>query len=277
MISYKSNRPFRAILYDEKTSKNLNLTELNDYINEKIPTMNTEIRNGFIRYHLKPDQQDALDCEVAKIKVREMNFLAVDHVPLPGEVRFEKRILDDPDNCKIGVIYDGFELQRVFRELIHGDELDLENIHIVFTNRLIATLDENDRRYHARVIICGHPSIISTTGIVEAPAKPRDFYRMKMGYNIFGMNVPPTEVLKQQFQDRFIDYDDPRLTEVMKGYIMQAIVYHITGEAFCNDRQCRLFNAHWQEEVIEAQMNGGKLCDEHVCLINEMREWFSTQ
>lgn len=271
MRSFKRNRPYRVILYDENTSKTLHLSKLNDYLNENIPLVETETRKGFIRYHLKRKEQDVLAYELAKIKVRNINISPEDNIPLPGEVRFEKRILDDPENCKIGVIYDGFELQRLFRELIPSDESDLENIHVVFTNRLFATLDENDRRYHARVIICGHPSLISTTGIVEAPAKPRDFYRLKMGYQIFGTNIPPADVLEQQFKDRFIDYDDARLTEVMKGYIMQAIVYHITGEAFCNDRQCRLFNAHWQEEVIEAQINSGKVCDEHVWLINGMR------
>ena len=271
MRSFKRNRPYRVILYDEKTSKTLHLSKLNDYLDKIIPIVETEKRNGFIRYHIKRKEREVLAYELAKIKVREINLPPADHTPLPGEVRFEKRILDNPDSCKIGVIYDGFELQRVFRELIPSDESDLENIHVVFTNRLFATLDENDRRYHARVIICGHPSIISTTGIVEAPAKPRDFYRLKMGYHMYGTNVPPTEVLKQRFKGRFIDYDDPRLTEVMKGYVMQAIVYHVTGDAFCNEPRCRLYNAHWQEEVIEAQINGGKICDEHVCLIKGMR------
>lgn len=58
--------------------------------------------------------------------------------------------------------------------------------------------------------------------------------------------------LKQKFAGRYIDYDDSHITEIIKGYVLQAMFYHITGNPFCNNRNCRLFNAHWQEEVIQA-------------------------
>lgn len=99
----------------------------------------------------------------------------------------------------------------------------------------------------------GFPSLISTTGIVEAPAKPKEFYELKQEYVALGLPVP-IEELKKKFRGRFIDYDDERLTEIMKGYVMQALFYHIFGEPFCRERRCRLFNAHWQEEVLEAQL-----------------------
>ena len=47
---------------------------------------------------------------------------------------------------------------------------------LFFTNKLICTYDYNDYRYHGRAIICANPSIISTTGIIEAPAKPKEYY-----------------------------------------------------------------------------------------------------
>jgi hypothetical protein len=40
----------------------------------------------------------------------------------------------------------------------------------------------------------------------------------------------------------------------MKGYVMQAIAYRLWGDPFCGDQNCRLYNAHWQEEVIRAQL-----------------------
>ena len=68
-------------------------------------------------------------------------------------------------------------------------------------------------------------------------------------------------------------HDDPRLTEAMKGYVMQALFYHVTGDPFCEDRGCRLYNAHWQEEVIGAQLGGAyQLCPRHQGLLDEMRE-----
>jgi hypothetical protein len=126
---------------------------------------------------------------------------------------------------------------------------------------LFGTFDKDDLRYHARVIICGYPSIISTTGVVEAPAKPREFYIEKQLIGI-GDDLA-IERLKQRFKGRFIDYNDKRLSEVMKGYVMQAVFYHVFHEAFCKDKRCRLYNAHWQEEVINAQLTKPEFCEKH--------------
>ena len=82
---------------------------------------------------------------------------------------------------------------------------------------------------------------------MEGPAKPREFYLKKQ------MGIDPL-VLKEEFKGRFIDYEDPRITEIMKGYVMQAIFFHLFGDPFCSDKNCRLYNAHWQEEVIHAQI-----------------------
>ena len=65
-------------------------------------------------------------------------------------------------------MYDGFELQKILRRF----NCNNETLHIIITNRLTCTFDENDKRYHARAVICANPAIISTTGIIEAPAKP---------------------------------------------------------------------------------------------------------
>ncbi|MFN4133889.1 MAG: DUF6775 family putative metallopeptidase, partial [Candidatus Hadarchaeales archaeon] len=114
----------------------------------------------------------------------------------------------------------------------------------------------------------GWPSLISTTGIVEAPAKPKDFYRLKQVYAASGV---PVDELKEKFSGRFMDYDDARLTEVMKGYCMQALFYHLFGEPFCDQPTCRLYNAHWQEEVITAQL-GGNLCERHSKMLEDFRK-----
>ena len=56
---------------------------------------------------------------------------------------------------------------------------------------------------------------------------------------------------------------DPRLTELLKGYTMQAVFYHLFAEPFCDNPDCRLFNAHWQEEMIKAQLQGADFCRRH--------------
>ena len=70
-------------------------------------------------------------------------------------------------------LYDGFELQNIIAENI----LTMNStLHIIFTNKLTATFDNDDFRYHARALISSNPTIISTAGIIEAPAKPKQYY-----------------------------------------------------------------------------------------------------
>ena len=49
-----------------------------------------------------------------------------------------------------------------------------------------------------------------------------------------------------------------------KGYLAQALFFYATGEPFCDNRNCRLFNAHRQEEMLLAQLHGGDdFCEYH--------------
>ena len=80
-------------------------------------------------------------------------------------------------------LYDGIVLQRLFADTITSAEISIAHIHIIFTSLLTCTFnDDEDWRYHGRAIICGTPSIISTTGIIEALAKPREFYISQLGH-----------------------------------------------------------------------------------------------
>jgi ribosomal protein S18 acetylase RimI-like enzyme len=38
---------------------------------------------------------------------------------------------------------------------------------------------------------------------------------------------------------------------------------------FCNDINCRLYNTHWQEELIYSQVQSQRLCDEHATLLHQ--------
>jgi len=259
-------------LYGDPSTKNLKLDEIASYLKEKLGEIPVDVRKPFIRASSE-DGADILARKLAETKVRDLTNPNTRLEPLPGEVEFERKLLQDPSLRLIGVFYDGFRLQAVFRELLPMDEFSVKHAHIIFTNRLFGTFDEGDRRYHARVSVYGFPSIISTTGIVEAPAKPREFYLLKQQYAALGTGVP-LEVLKEKFSGRFIDYDDERLTEVMKGYVMQAIFFHLTLEPFCNDKRCRFYNAHWQEEVLGAQLKLPEFCEKHERELEQLRYRF---
>jgi len=229
--------------------------------------MEVKLRKDFISYYLDQEKIDCFAEKIAEARVRDLTETTKFVKPLYGEIQYEKKMLNAPKNCSI--LYDGFKAQMLLREMLPANEY--KHIHIAFTNRLFCTFDESDRRYHARVIICGHPALISTSGIVEAPAKPKKFYYLKQKSTILGI---PIDVAKENFKGSFIEYDDERITEIMKGYVMQALIYDITGELFCDNRNCRLFNAHWQEDVLNAQLNGYEFCEKHEGLIQGLRkEW----
>jgi hypothetical protein len=163
-------------------------------------------------------------------------------------------------------LYDGFVMHKKLAEMIPTTEISLAHIHIIFTSLLTCTFDEDDWRYHGRAVICGTPSIVSTTGIVEALAKPREFYLAQM----LGGMEEDNEMLKK-FAGRFIDYDEgDKITAASINYALQAIFFFITnGEPFCNNKDCRLLNAHWQEDLIHT-IKKRTLCSYHRNLANKL-------
>ncbi len=157
-------------------------------------------------------------------------------------------------------LYDGFLLHRIFAEMIPAAEAD--HVHIIFTGLLTCTFSEEDWHYHARAVVCGTPSIISTAGIVEAPAKPKEFYLAQLG----GM---ADVSLKKRFAGRFIDYGDDRMTAAATLYALQALFFFVAdGEPFCEDANCRLYNAHWQEELTRV-IEKGAFCARHERMVNK--------
>lgn len=260
--------PRRIYLYEEPSTSTVDLGEFSSYL-RKVSGLEAEARPEFFSFHAG-DDLDALARRIAALRIKNLYREEQDFEPLLGEVDFELRLLRDPRRRFPGILYDGFRFQELMRSLLPREERGLDLLHVALTNRLLATFDPGDRVYHARVIICGYPTVISTSGVVEGPAKPREFYLAKRGYTALGI-TPPTEALKEDIRGRFIDYDDERMTEVLKGYVLQALFYHLTGDPFCDNPDCRLFNAHWQEEMIRAQISSGRLCTKHEELLAGIR------
>ena len=137
-------------------------------------------------------------------------------------------------------------------------------INIVFTAATPCTWDPIDCRYHARSVLCGFPSMISTSGAVEGPARPRGYYVAKM------MGLTEAEA-RRKYLGRFLEHDDPRMPEVATGLAAQAIFYHLTGNPFCERENCRLFNARWQEQLVASQVKSRGLCESHHRLIKSLK------
>jgi len=164
-----------------------------------------------------------------------------------------------------GVLFDPVKTKTNFDKVIHSRSPGLSlgyGCNVILTDKLIATFDE-DKKLHIRASIYSFPSIISISGIVEGPAKPKDYYLYKDRFTKLGVWEIEEPKIKKRFKTRFIDYGDRRMTEVLKGYVSQALFFHITGNPFCEKRYCRLFNSHWQEGLIHSQVKVGKFCRHH--------------
>ncbi len=292
----KNNKNPRVKICFYNEGVDIELSKIASFI-EKETGLDVEIKESLIKssvesngYNPEPQTSesksqiniDELALGFAKAKVCFLNK-DIENQPLKQEIEYEKKRLQlyqftFKSNSKrrgattegelvlkekSGLFYDGIRLQEIFRSQLPKQEISLNYAHIIFTKELFATYDEGNKRYHLRVSVYGFPSLISTSGIIEAPAKPREYYIKKH----LGI---ADEKLNEEFKERFIDYNSPCLPEILKGYILQAIFFHITGFPFCRDKNCRLYNAHWQEEVINSQLKSGRLCEKHTKLLYKM-------
>jgi len=258
------NIPGSIDLYQEGDLRGLNIDAMGRYLAE-----NTHIPfrvHGDIYEGLSEERIKAAAEAFARIKVKDPGRRFALGEPLQAEVDYEKKRIRDPHWRIFGILYEGIHYQKIILDLIDQAEPDLRLCFILFTNQLFGTWDRDDLRYHARVSLYGFPHLISTAGVVEAPAKPKDFYLKKQ------MGVP-VDFLMKEYEGRFIDHGDSRMTDVLKGYAIQALFFHLSGDPFCEDPDCRLFNSHWQEEVLHSQLDGRyEFCARHEAILKMIRE-----
>lgn len=178
-----------------------------------------------------------------------------------GIVRYEERALEDPNRAG-GVIYDGQQVQRALNARLPPEERSLDTLHVALLDRVLGTWG-GDGRWHKRVSVLGQPALISVPGLYEAPAKPEAYYQAKQSRALLAGDAPPREVLEEEVDGEFLVEDDPRTTAALRGCVLQAVHFIETGEAFCGDERCRLFNAHHQENLIRAQLREPPFCPTH--------------
>lgn len=256
--------PSTIDFYEEGDLQGLDIQSVGQYLAET-----TEIPfrlRGSVYKGIPEERIETVADQLARIKVGNPAKRLDLKIPLRGEVDYEKRRIKESRWRIFGILYDGVSYQKIISDLIGERELDFNPCSILFTNQLFGTWDRDDRRFHARVSLYGFPHLISITGLVEAPAKPRDFHLKKQ----LGR---PLELLKEEYRGRFLDHGDSRMTEVLKGYAMQALFFHLAGAPFCEDQDCRLFNSHWQEEVLHSQLSGQyEFCPRHEATLKELRD-----
>ena len=226
-----------------------------DWLDERVPAT-VEVRDRFLA-----DRDADLAETFAEARVLSPYDRETGNTML-GIVRYEERALDHPERAG-GVIYDGVAVQDALRECLPADERALDHLHVPLLDRVLGTWGDHDGRWHKRVNVLGQPAPISVPGLYEAPAKPEQYYKEKQRTAMVSGDTPPREVLEEQVEGEFLVADDPRTTEAIKGYVLQAYHYLATGEDFCATDGCRLANPHRQPGVIEAQLRDPEFCEAH--------------
>lgn len=249
----------KIFLYDEPSVPEIKLDELAEFLEQVFHVPVQKRKNIFQTNH-----QIAEPLAATRIFNYRQEFQK--HEPTSEEIQFEIDSFVDPSKNENIILYDGFEFHKVITTLIPKEESSIDNFHLIFTNKLTCTFDTSDFRYHGRALIGSNPSIISTTGIIEAPAKPRQYYIEMMENYGMGLNI---DSIKEKYKGQYLEYHDPRMSRIIQGYAMQAVFYHITGEPFCEFLDCRLHNAHWQADLLYSQLEFGKLCPRHQKIIDD--------
>ncbi|ELZ13748.1 hypothetical protein C479_02846 [Halovivax asiaticus JCM 14624] len=237
--------------------------EIADWVTDRLAndgddrTPDVTVESRFLETHRTP----ALAEQFAAARVRSPYDRETGNT-MVGTVRYEERALEDPER-EGGVLYDGEKIQRALNAALPSEETDLSTAHVIVLDRALGTWGRHDGRWHKRVNVLGQPTLISVPGLYEAPAKPEAYYKAKQKHAMLAGDAPPREVLENQVEGDFLVENDPRTTDALKGYVLQALHYLETGSAFCDDDSCRLYNAHHHEELVTAQLQGTQFCSKH--------------
>jgi len=250
----------KIILYDEPTVPEIQLERLEKFLTKTFP-VEIEMRENFFQC-----SNDDFFEKIASTRIFDLKKQFKKYNPSVENIQIEKENKDMSTREEM-ILYDGFEFQKTITEFIPMNEDKKDTLHIIFTNKLTCTFDENDFRYHARALIGSNPAVISTTGMIEAPAKPKQYY-LDLMTNFSEKRV---EEIKKKYKGEFLEYHDSRISEITEGYLLQAIIYYETGEAFCEHKDCRLFNAHWQRDLFFSQLENKRFCKKHQKILNKLK------
>jgi len=251
-------------LYDDPDTAGLDIDYLAGYLATEAPGLQVGVRTDFLTHHFgrfPEEHRAALERELERqlAGTRAAAHLDADEEGLP----WAQADLDD--------VYVARLLQAALRLLIPEDEASTDRLHCVFMSQLLADIDAPaDPRIGVAAL--GSPTLISTSGLVEAPRRPREYYFRRDHYAMLGA-VEHIDALVEQFADRTVDYGDPRINELLKGYLLMAVVYRATGDGPCADPLCPLHAADTQQELLQSQLGDrSRICGYHRGILDTVYE-----
>ena len=199
-----------------------------------------------------------LALKFAQIRVINPDREGTNSEPLRPEINFEMRKITEC-YCGKGGVYSGNHYALILRKHIPGQFADLRSMPVLNTPEYLATFQFPEMRWHLRYGIFSIPTLISINGIIEAPARPRGYYLKKVMGLDGGHN------------GRYLTHSDKRLSRILAGILLQGLFYYRSGNPFCSDRNCSLYNSHWQEDLIRSQRDDPHiLCPHHTQMLTDI-------
>ena len=242
-------------VYDAPDTPGLDIGQVAGYLAEMMPPVAVDARGDFFTHHLArftPDQIEVITEEL-------------------GARLAEREVHDLPEDRELGAVYDGSALQDVMVPLIPEQERGEDHLHIVFLTHCIGRREPSGE-FSLHIIQPGRPALVSTTCFVEAPELPREYLFRRAQLEGFGM-AAEVEALEDEFAARTLTHADPRVTEVAKGYALQAAFRHLLGTAACEQVTCRLHEARTHDELTSAQISAeSRLCERHAEMLRQALE-----
>lgn len=253
-------------IYDDPDTEGLNTDAVARYLADALPHAEVRVRNDYLTHQLRryADQGQAAEELVSQL-AGQFKRAQVDSLVHPAD----RGLLppEDPAELGLGEVYRAQALQAILSLMVQADESSLDHLHIVLTSMVFGDWDEFSREFRVRVGCLGRPSLLSTTGLIEGPARPRDFEVLRTQMAVMGLGEDIAD-LAEAFQPRALGYGDRRITECLKGYALMAVMYRAYGEGPCDDPTCRLHDAATQEELIACQCgDDAGLCHRHAAML----------
>lgn len=214
-----------------------------------------------------------------------------------------------PTRAPEAVNHDLYDLQKlanayqnVVRDLLRTNPQEHHSV-LVVTGRGLG--NEEHGGVHLRAAVqSGGVAVISTSGLINAPGMPleaqdiisSDFFesedpdRLQIYRDYIKKHGLSAQTkrggVKLAFSDLMLTEHDPRITDCAQGLAL-SMIFFSHGETFgkvarCGTTNlylgkpdtsrspCRLFDAHWQEELLHHQ-GGDHFCDFHQELLNELQ------
>ena len=236
-------------LYDDPDSAGLDVDALAHWLAARLPQTHVAVRTDYLTHQLarfNAAQQEALVAELGE----QLQRAEVDNLVRPQDR--ERLPAVAPDERGLDVVYEALALQAVLGLLLDAAEAKLSHLHVMFTSNYLGVWRENEGYLRLRAAVLGVPNIISTSGLVEALELPRQYHFMRQQLAASGLE----EDVDKVFADQTLGYGDPRVNEVCKGYLMQALFYRLSGETGCEDPACRLHLHTTHQAALRTQVLG---------------------